>query len=277
VSNAALTQRGGSGQTAVYGDPFASPLLVALKNGSGQPLAGQTITFLPAGVKLSSNSVTTDANGNALVFASAADAGSLSVLALYNGAVGTQFTLTGTKAPLTVAAGNLTVLKGQPIPRRLTRFQDWPMATARGAGGAPVLTVSAVQGMSAGVYPITIRAGAMADPNYQFVFVPSLVTIVAASSAASISVSSGNAQSAAPGAPLPAPLTVLVKTASGQAVANALVNFSGNGLTLPLSAVLTNASGIASVVAYPSKTGALTATATVAGTTLSATFQETGN
>jgi sugar lactone lactonase YvrE len=278
VANVALTVTGGSGQTAAYGSMFAAPLSLVLKNSSGQPLAGQTITFVPFGVTLSSSSQVTDVNGNVSVFATAVSTGSLDVYAYYDGALGAWFPLSGIPAPLTVTAGNLIVLKGQAIPKptyAISGLANGDSPTV--LGGAPAFTVAATSASPAGVYPITVQPVKIANPNYQFLFLPGTLTIAAPTSAATIAISSGSAQTAKVGTALATPLSVLVRNASGQPVSGAIVTFIGNGITTSQSAVLTNASGLASVVAIPNRTGAVSVIAQVNGTALTVTLQGTGD
>jgi hypothetical protein len=278
VSDVALTVIYGAGQSAIYGSFFAQPLTVALKNAAGEPLAGQTVTFVTNGVALSSYSQVTNVSGEVSVVATAAEAGNLSVFALVGGALGAKFSLTGVQAPLTVSAGNLIVLQEHPIPKpsyTITGLANGDSPTV--LTGAPVITTAATNASPAGIYPITVAAGKLANPNYERVCVPGSLTIAAPTAAASIAISSGNGQSAAQGTALGAPLTVLVKNSSGQPVSGTVVTFICNGATTFQNTVLTNASGLASVVAIPTRTGAVSVVAEVTGTGLSATFQETGN
>ena len=113
--NAVISAYRGSGQTAAYGALFSSTLTVALLSTTGQPLAGQIVTFAGTGVTLSSATAVTNVDGTASISASAASVGSESVVASYDNLTAT-FALTGIKAPLTVTATNVTVPLGQPIP-----------------------------------------------------------------------------------------------------------------------------------------------------------------
>ena len=276
VINAALSAYSGSGQTAAYGSLFAAPLTVALLSSTGQPLSGQTITFIPTGVSLSSTTAVTDGNGIASVNATARTVGSESVALVYQSATGATFTLTGTKASLNVTATSVSVPLGQPMPP--LHYSVAGFANGDGPAvvtGAPAEATTAKQGSAAGSYPITIALGNLAATNYSFVFVPGTLTVVAPGTAASIVIESGNSQSALPGTLLPKPLTVLVKNSAGNPVEGISVSFAGSGLTVSPPSVLTNSSGIAAATAVATQTGTVTATATVTGTSLSDQFTET--
>jgi hypothetical protein len=276
VVNAALSAYSGSGQTAAYGSMFSAPLTVALSSSTGQPLAGQTVTFIPTGVSLSSTTAVTDENGIASETATAATVGSESVVVSYQSVPGAKFILTGTKAPLTFTATNVNVPPGQPIPRlqyAVAGFENGDGAAA--FTGVPAEATTAKQGSTAGTYPITIAAGSLASSKYSFVFVPGALTVAVPGTAASISAVSGGGQTVSPETLLPKPLIVLVKNSAGNPVEGIPVSFVGTGLTVSPATAHTNAGGIATATAVATQTGAVSATATVTGSKLSVEFAET--
>lgn len=111
-----LVATDGTPQAAMAGTAFGWPLAVRLRGPGGAPLAGQTVSFtVPASgasALLSSSTVVTDANGQALVSAAAnGTPGSYTVTATA-GAHTTSFLLTNTPAPL--VAGTLAAAGGTP-------------------------------------------------------------------------------------------------------------------------------------------------------------------
>lgn len=77
----------GSGQTATVGTNFASPLVVVVKDGSGNALTGKTVTFAGSGVSFPAGATaTTDSNGHAQVTAQPTTPGALTITATVVGA-----------------------------------------------------------------------------------------------------------------------------------------------------------------------------------------------
>lgn len=183
---ASIGAASGSAQTAVYGSAFASPLVVVVKDSSGNPVPDATVSFSGSGLKFSSNSATTGANGEASVTATATAAGSLTASASVTGVSGAAtFLLTATQAPLTVTATDASVAYGQAIPtltHTVTGFVNGDAASA--LTGAPSETTTATQGSAVGSYPITITPGTLADANYTFTFVNGTLTITSLGTAA---------------------------------------------------------------------------------------------
>ena len=143
--------------------------------------------------------------------------------------------------------------------------------------GAPTETTTAVQGSPATTYPITIAQGTLAATNCSFVFVPGTLTVAGPGTPASITISSGNAQTTPVGTLFSSPVTVLVKNSSGNPVEGVSVFFAGSGITVSQPSVLTNASGLASIEAVPTQPGPVSVRATVAGTSLTTTITGTGS
>jgi hypothetical protein len=176
---ASVTVVSGSGQSAVYGSAYAAPLAVVVKDSHGDALPGVTVTFSGTGLKLSSASAVTGANGQASITATAASVGNLTVAAATAGVTKTAaFALTATKAKLTVTATNASVAYNQPIPSladTITGFVNGD--TSKAATGAPVKTTTAKQGSAPGTYPITLTQGTLAATDYTFVTVNGTLTI----------------------------------------------------------------------------------------------------
>jgi hypothetical protein len=117
---ASLSVVSGSGQTAVYGSVFTSPLTVLVARASGNPVTGATVLFTGTGVSLSKSTAVTSANGQASVMATATLAGASNVIARISGVNTTvTFSLTATPANLIVKANDASrssERRTQPFP-----------------------------------------------------------------------------------------------------------------------------------------------------------------
>jgi hypothetical protein len=171
----------GSGQSTVYGTSFPQPLVVEVTDSTGQPLPGEIVKFSGAGLEFSSDEVTTGSNGQASVTATPKHIGSLTASAAVNGVTTpATFTLTATKAELTVAAVNESVAYQQPIPAltyTITGFVNGDTQSV--VTGSPTETTTATDGSAPGTYPITIGLGSLAATNYRFTFENGTLTITA--------------------------------------------------------------------------------------------------
>jgi sugar lactone lactonase YvrE len=140
--------------------------------------------------------------------------------------------------------------------------------TLNGSGQASYTTSTLAVGTH------TITASYSGDINYNAGISGSLTETVnaASSTVASISVVSGSGQSAVVGSAFALPLAVLAEDANGNPVSGASVSFTGTGLSFANSTVATGSNGMASTPATPTTAGNLTAAATTAGVSSSATF-----
>lgn len=176
----------GSGQTTPYGSAFASPLVVIVRDASGNPVSGAVVTFSGSGLNFASTTATTGSNGEASVTATAIASGSLTASASTTGVTGTaNFSLTATKVALTVTAANASVAFNQPIPAftySVTGFVNGDTSSV--LSGAPAETTTATQGSAAGTYPIAIAQGSLSAANYTFSFVNGTLTINSLATAA---------------------------------------------------------------------------------------------
>ena len=177
----------GSAQTTAYGSAFANPLVAVVKDGSGNPVAGAVVSFSGAGLKFSSSSVTTGANGEASVTATAVAAGSLTATAGTTGVSATaSFKLTATPVALIVTAGNASRIYEASNPT----FTDIITGFVNGdppsvVSGAVALSTTATASSPVGSYPITAAQGTLSAANYTFDFVSGTLTITQATPAIS--------------------------------------------------------------------------------------------
>ncbi len=137
----------GSGQSAVVNTAFANPLVVIVKDSSGNPVSGATVTFTAGtGIKVSSSTATTNSSGQASVTATPTSAGtSLTVTASVSGvSTPASFTETGTAAT--------------PAPQTIT----FPTIASQVYSGTP-FTVQAPATASSGLpVTITVQSGSPA-------------------------------------------------------------------------------------------------------------------
>jgi YVTN family beta-propeller protein len=180
---ASIIASGGGDQTTVYGTPFPNPLMVTVKDSSGAGVPGATVTFTGAGLSfITPHTVTTDANGAAQVSASANAPGSFTATASVTGVnTPATFSLTATKAVLTVTANDDTRVFNQPNPTftaLITGFVNGDTEDSVISGSAAV-TTTATQTSPVGTYPIVAAAGTLAAANYTFSFVNGTLTITA--------------------------------------------------------------------------------------------------
>jgi len=169
----------GSGQTTTYGSAFSIPLVVIVKDSSGDPVAGVSVTFSGSGLGFSGTTVTTGSNGQASVTATPISSGSLTASASATGATGAAtFSLTATKAKLTITAANASVPYDQPIPALTYTAAGFVNRDKSSVlTGSPTETATATRGSAPGTYPITISQGTLAATNYTFQFVNGTLTI----------------------------------------------------------------------------------------------------
>ena len=183
---ASITVVSGAGQIANYGSAFANPIVVIVKDVNSNPIPGAVVSFTGSGLKFSSTTATTGANGEASVTASAIAAGSLTASASTAGVSGAaSFSLTANQVPLTITASNATVAFGQAIPALTYTVSGFVNGdTTAVLSGSPSETTTATQGSAVGNYPIAITKGTLADSNYSFQFVNGTLAITSLGAAA---------------------------------------------------------------------------------------------
>jgi YVTN family beta-propeller protein len=168
-----IVASGGGGQTTVYGTPFANPLVVTVRDETGAGVPGITVTFTGTGLSFNPLTATTNASGVAQVSVSPTATGSLTATASVSSiATPVTFSLTATKAALTVKANDATRSVGQPNPTFtavITGFVNGDTQSV--VSGSAALSTTATQSSPAGTYPIVPTAGTLSAVNYTFNFV----------------------------------------------------------------------------------------------------------
>lgn len=293
----------GNAQVVSVGSIFA-PLVVAIRDGSGNPIPGQTVTFAAPGSGASatalSTSASTDSSGQASFLATAnTNTGTYTVAVSGAGVVSpVLFVLTNRAA----APTRVTVITGTPqfafvggqfgLPLRVlvqdaygnavsgvpVNFAAPPAsgatailsAAADFTGPTGIASVFAIANNVTGSYVVTAAvAGDVAGASFN-------LTNLAATSG-TVSVTGGLTQSAPVLTPFVLPLTVTVRDVRGNPVAGVTVTFtapeSGASASLSERTKVTDSRGNVSVNAVANGTvGSYQVVATVAGFSGSAVF-----
>jgi len=304
------TITGGSNQTATVATQLSNPLTFQVSNPyTGQPVVGGTLTFSDGGKGGSFNpsSTTTDSNGNAsTTYTVPQKAGTYTLTATLtvNGVVSGSLTTSATATPgagVKIAASSgskQTGAVGFDLPKPIVA-----LVTDAYKNDIPGVTVTFTSNKGGVFNPSSAITGAngMASTVLQLPSSPATVTVTAsfttqsgstvkvtypeyavAQVATSISISSGNDQTAPNGTQLPAPLVVLVTDQFGNPfVSGDNVTFSDGGAGGTFSGpnpIVTGANGTASqfytLPPVPNET--VTITATAAGISNPAVFTEYG-
>ncbi len=309
-----MTISTGNTQTATVGTAVSTAPAVLVRDASGNPVSGVSVTFAVAsggGSALPVAAVTTNASGIAAAtswtLGTVAGANSLTATAAPGGITTNPITFTATGAP---GAATQLVIVQQPSATAASGaiFAQQPTVQVRDALGnaAPgVVSVTAAiatgGGTLGGTATVNTDAGGLAtfaglsisgtvgSRTLRFtsgVLTPDTSTVVSISAGAptQMTISVGNGQSAVAGTSVTTAPAVLVRDVSDNPVSGVLVTFAaatGGGSALPVAAVATNASGVATATSWTLGTLAgpntLTATAAPAGITPNpVTFTATG-
>lgn len=292
VADAAATQIvmvSGNAQSATVGKALAAPLVVAVKDGTGNPVANFSVTFA---VTLGGGTIaTTTTKTNALGQASTRltlgrNPGANRVTATATGLTGSPITFAATANALTYTTDVSSVFNkcltchapgksqaAQPlntyaaIVNGTTKLGYTPARYVTQGSLAASLISAKIHGTAAGANMASYAALTAAE----ILKIDDWIAQGARNAApASIVLTSGSGQKAATDVTLPLPLLVTVKDAAGLPVYGVTVTYAvtaGGGLLSAASAI-TNASGQASVkLTLGHVAGANTVTATVAGLT----------
>jgi len=170
----------GSGQSTPYGLEFTEPLVAVVKDSSGNLVPGALVTFSGAGLRFSSTTAVTNANGQATVRAYPTAAGAETAIATTGGVSGAaSFSLNATKAMLLVKANSATYTFNQPIPAPTYSFSGFVNGdtAATAVTGTAAISSPATQGAPAGTYPIGLVQGTLSAANYSLLFEQGTITI----------------------------------------------------------------------------------------------------
>jgi len=285
-----LSATGGNNQAGAVGSTLAVPLSIQARDPySGAPISGVTVAFsdFGKGGTFSSPNATTDSTGTATTnytlptkpgvitisgtssgyaaaaYTETANAGTPSTLGMVSGAG--QAGTVGT----TLAKPAVVVVKdafGNVVPGVAVTFSDG------GAGGTfstnPVTTNSAGQASVSYTLPTVARSYTLSASTAGVTL--NFSERANAGAPTSLTIVSGNNQTAPPNTQLPAALLVVVKDQYGNAVSGVTVSFSdgGAGGKLSSSTGTTAGTGKASVTyVTPPTTGSVSITASVTGLT----------
>jgi hypothetical protein len=294
-----MTVAGGNNQSAQVLNPLPQPLEIATTDPyTGQPIVGVTINFSDGGKGGTFNpqSAVTDADGDAsttYTFPKKAGAYTLTATATNFGSVTANETATAA-APIkliTYSGARQTGAAGAVLPNLLN-------AQAQDAYANPVPGVTVNFSSNAGgtLTPptATTNASGLAGASFQLPTTAGKVTVTASASglksatfvefsvagpAASVVATGGDGQTGAAGTTLPQPLTVLVTDQYGNPVSGASVMFNDGGAGGVFGGANPGTTGtngtFSQTYTLPPVAGNITITATVAGVTNPAVFNET--
>ena len=304
----------GAGQSTAVNTPFAAPLVVTVKDSAGNPSAGVTVTFTApsSGASGTFAAGLTTASTNALgvatsaIFTANGIAGDFTVTASAPGAaVPASFTLTNTGG----TSGSITATSGTPQSAPInTAFTLRLTATVKNASGTPIsgviVTFAAPASGASGTFAggvntaATNAAGIATSPVFTANGTPGSYIVTATTpgisapanfsltntggTAASVQPVTGTPQVAAVGTAFAAPFVVIVRDAAGNPLSGVTVTFAApstgaSGTFAGSTAIVTNASGLATspVFTANSTAGSYTVSASVAGVSAPANFSVT--
>ena len=292
----------GNGQSAEVGAALTDSLVVRVTDRFGNPVSGTSVLWAPTGGgTVSPSTVVTGANGFAATRRTlGASAGPQGATATAAGLKGSPVTFTSTALPaspasLTKASGDnqsaaagsavaeslvvvLLDANGNGVPGRNVTF-----AVATGGGStSPTSANTDANGRAATRWTLGTAAGSNSLIASSSGFSVTFQATGTAAAAANLLANSPTTQTDTAGMPAASPPSVRVTDANNNPVQGVSVAFavgSGGGSILPVSAVLTDASGVASLSTWTlgQLVGTNTVTATVPGLTGSpVTFTATG-
>jgi len=289
----------GNSQTAAVGTALANPLVVKIADQYGNPLSDVGVSFsVTAGSgTLSASSALTNSSGQAQVTLTlGTTAGTVTVNATISG-VPTPATFTATATPgspasLAIVSGNSQTAIGgslllNPLVTKLTDQYSNPVVGITVlftvASGAGSLSSSSVITDSNGRAQVTWRLGAVGAEHAVHASAGTLPAVTFTATAitgppATLTIVSGNNQTAVAGTTLPLPLVVRVTDQNGNVVPGVTVNFAatGGGGTVSAASAITASNGQAQVSwALGSAEGANTVQAS-AGALTPVVFTATG-
>jgi hypothetical protein len=312
---ASIAATSGTGQKTAITTAFANPLVVTVKDASGNPISGVMVAFTAPSTGASGafaagvNTATTNAQGVATsaTFIANGTVGTYAVTAIVTGLSSTAtFVLTNTVgAPASIAAtsgsGQSTTINtafASPLAATVTDSNGNLLsgiavtftvpssgASAAFAGGVTTATtnssgvaqsVAIAANATAGAYTVTAYVAGVSTPA-------TFTLTNTAGSPASITASGGGGQSAATNAAFSSPLSATVKDSGGNPLSGVTVTFTvpstGASATFAggVSTATTNSSGVATSGSLTANatTGSYTVIASVAGLSTTASFSLT--
>ncbi len=301
---------GGNNQSATVGSAVTTPPSVVVKDTYGNPVSGVGVAFavgLGGGTVVPTTAITTNSSGIAQVtsWTLGTTAGTNTLTATSAGLTGSPVTFTatgtaGTATQIAVDAGDgqsATVGTAVATPPSVVvrdahnnPVSGVSVAFAVATGGGSVDPTTAILTNASGIAQVNSwTLGTTAGTNTLTATSNGLsgspVTFSAtgtAGTATQIAVDAGDGQSATVGTAVATPPSVVVRDAHNNPVAGVSVTFAvatGGGSVDPITAILTNASGIAQVNSWTLGTTAGTNTLTATSNGLSGspvTFTATG-
>jgi hypothetical protein len=172
----AITATSPSEPAITYGQSFAHPLTVQVKDSYGQLIPGLQVNFSGSGLTFTPASAITDTHGQVTVVARAVKAGNLVAIASVAGLSKTAtWPLTVSPAPLTVSVHPAFVPRpyGSPNPA----FTDTITGLVNGDTVTVTETTTATPSSPLGAYPITATVTGPAVANYTLTVVPGTLNV----------------------------------------------------------------------------------------------------
>ena len=307
-----LSLASGSGQSTTVGTAFSNPLAATDVDQYGNPVPGVTVTFTPpasgaSGTFTTSATAVTNASGVATSNAYTANTvpgGPYNVVASATGASSVNFSetnLVGAAHTVTVTSGNgqfatvataftnklvatVTDQYGNPVPGVTVTFTP----PASGASGSFATSATAVTGSNGQATSNTYTANTIAGGPYNVVASATGASSASfpetnlATSAHTLTVTTGSGQNATVAAAFASPLAATVTDQYGNPVSGVTVTFTppasgASGTFTASSTAVTNASGVATSSTYTANTiagGPYNVVASATGLT-SVNFSET--
>lgn len=273
VPASTMSVSSGNGQSGAVGST-SSPMVVALIDGCGNPIAAQAVTWtvISGSATLSASSTTTSGSGLAQVTVTyGSQPGNVQIQAsALGGGLTTYFNATATTGGVGIVNGNnQTGNPGTTLPQPLTvhvtpAIAGIPVTFTVISGSATVLTPNTVTdgsgaastqlqlGLTPG--PVVVRAqagGSFADFS---------ATVTGTIVGSSLTIISGNNQVIAPNTASQAMVVQL--ESGGSPLSGMTIQWNASGGTLSANSTTTAANGQTSVTLTPNNSGPVTVTAT---------------
>ena len=163
-----------------YGTPVSVTVTVSASSGTAVP-SGQILLSVDGGAALTG---TLSSTGTYTFPLSSLSAGSHSLTVIYSGdntfaASNANNAIIVARSVLQVAANNITVVAGQPVPAYTATITGFVNGDTQASAltGSPSLTTNPTAPTAVGIYPITVSTGTLASGNYTFTFTNGVLAI----------------------------------------------------------------------------------------------------